>query len=321
MTEITSIEIKRYMPALGRVSATELISGYKNALFRDITPPELLAGITLTEKLFVKIDNSTSAQGVNVRHFLGDISPGGSRSLIYPGTQRNQVADLTGSERKYGAGRLSADVLASAVSIIVDVEPGNGAESIYQVGDEVRLFNATNKEFAIIDTVSAAGDQYTIGLVDGLLHSYAAADPTVISSCIKDPVIECIVDNFAQTSVGDGDYDIATSSVTTDNIGTIEQTWVGTFTSTTDYTLIGDTVGSVGTGNKGANFSPVNPDFSRLYLSILAAGFSGAHQIGDTFTFQTHPAAKGLFVDLIIDVSTTSYSNDNIKINTYVESA
>jgi len=317
---ILSAELKPYKDVSGRLSANEIISGYANALFRDVTPPEQLAGITLTEKLLYKIANDNETRGVNARFFISDITPGGSRTVLYAGTQRNEVGDLTGSERKYGAGRLSADAIASATSIIVDVETGNSAESIFQVGDEIRIFDGTSKQFIILNSVSWAGDQATLGLATPLDAGYLAATPTVIASCIETAAIECLTDNWVETSTS-GTYDEAGNPVVNDNLGGIEETWTLTFTSAVDFTVIGDTVGNIGGGNISANFTPVNPNFSKPYYSLLAAGFAGSWAINDTIVFQTHPAAQPLFADLIINPGTTAYSNDNIKIKMYVESA
>ncbi|RLA21687.1 MAG: hypothetical protein DRQ62_09195 [Gammaproteobacteria bacterium] len=320
MAEIIAEELKIYVDLAGRVSATQVVDGYKNGLFRDTTPGELLSGITHTEKCFYKIDNATNTQGVNARFFIADITVGDSRAVLFAGDQRNIVADLTGSERKYGAGRLNADVLASATSIVVDVEPGNGAALIYQAGDELRLADGINKEFAIIDSVVWVVDQATITLTAGLQYPYLSATPTTVSSCIKAAAIECTTDSWSLTSTA-GTYDIASYPTETNNLGTVEQTWTGTFTSTTDYTMTGDTVGNVGNGNIASDFSPINADFAKKYLTILAAGFGGSFQIGDTFTVITHPATQPLFCDLIIPPGAASLSNDAVELNMYVESA
>lgn len=52
------------------------------------------------------------------------------------------------------------------------------------------------------------------------------------------------VDNWVET--GAGTYNESTYPVLLDHIGTAEQTWTLTFTDATNFTVIGDTIGSVG---------------------------------------------------------------------------
>jgi len=182
------------------------------------------------------------------------------------------------------------------------------------------LNNGTDNEFATIDSVSWSTDQATIGLTTGLTHGYLSATPTTISSCIESATLETSTDNWIESSTG-GTYDEAGSPVTNDNLGGIEQTWTLTFTSTTDFSVVGDVVGSIGTGSVSTNFTPVNATFAQPYFSLLSAGWGGSWAVNDTLVFQTHPAAQPFFCELIVDAGTASYSNDDIHFSLIIESA
>lgn len=327
---IASAELKLYKSSVvtnesgngGRLSANEIVSGVANNLFPNITEAQRTAGITLKRKSFRKIANDADTAASNGKFYIKDITPGGTRAVLYAGTQRDTQGDLTGSERKYGAGRLAADVSAGATTLVVDVEPDNGAANIFQAGDTLYLSDGSNDEYVTIDTggVSWSVDQATITLAAGTLNSYLAATPTTVSSCLEAASVVTSFDNWVETSTS-GTYDEAGSPPTLDNIGTIEETWTLTFTSATDFSVVGDTVGSVGTGSTAGDFAPVNADFSKPYFTLLAAGFAGTWAIGETIVFQTHPAAFPHWCDLIVPAGTASYSNDAVTIGCSVEIA
>jgi len=313
---IAAEELKLYRDISGRLSSTEVLDGYKNGLFSDITQDERTTGITVQLKVFFKVASLANDQGINAKTFIADITPSDGRAVLYTATQR----DATPTGRKYGAGRLNADVIATATSIVVDAETGNGANLIFQVGDTLYIDNGTANEFAVISTVSWSTDQATIGLSSGLSNAYLAATPTTISSCIESAVIECTTDNWVETSSA-GTYDEATYPIENDNLGCIEQTWTLTFTSSTAFSVVGDTVGSLLAGSVSADYSPSNSDFSSPYFTLLSAGFGGTWAINDTIVFQTHPATQPFFAELIIDAATAAYSHDDIKLAITLESA
>jgi len=313
---IASEELKLYRDSAGRLSSIEVLDGYKNGLFPDISEAERTAGITLTRKAFFKISNVANEQAVNAKTFIADITPSGGHAVMTSATQRDTVP----AGRKYGAARLTNDVIATATSILVDAEPGNGANTIFQAGDTIYLSDGTSSEFATIDTATWTADQCAITLTAGLASSYLAATPTTVSSCIDSAAIECSTDNWVETSAS-GTYDESTYPIVNNNLGGIEQTWTLTFTSTTDFNVIGDTVGNIGVGSVSANFTPINPEFSQDYFSLLAAGFAGSWAINDMIVFQTHPATQPFFLELIIDAGTAAYSNDDITPQIHIESA
>jgi len=313
---IASEELKLYLASSGRISSTEVVDSVKNGLFRNVTEAEQAAGITITEKAFFKVANDADTQAVNARTFIADITPSDGRAILYDATQR----DTTPIGRKYGAGRLNADVSAAAISIVVDAETGAGADLIYQVGDEIYINDGTNNEFAIVYSIVWSTDEATIGLTVGLENGYSAATPTTVSSCIESVSIECSTDNWVETSTS-GTYDETGSPITNDNLGGIEQTWTLTFTSTTDFSVVGDVIGSAGSGTIAGDFSPSNADFAKPYFTLLAAGWGGSWVVSDTIVFQTHPAAQPFFCDLIIAAGAAAYSNDDIQFSMVVESA
>lgn len=307
----------------GRLSSNQVVTGVKNNFYPNLSDAQRSAGVPHQyRKGGYKVDNDADTPGTNGRVFLRKISPGDTRVLLFQTTNilRDTQADIVGTERKYGIGELNADVSASGTTLVVNCEAGAGADLVFQAGDTIRISDGTNTEYATIDTggVSWATDQATITLTAGLTNGYAAATPTVVSACIEQADVKTSFDNWVETSTS-GTYDETTYPPTLDNIGGIEETWTLTFSDATNFSVSGDTVGSVGSGTTGGDFAPSNPDFSKPYFTLLAAGWAGTWANGETIVFQTHPAAIMFWADRITPAGSASGS-DETDIGMYVES-
>ncbi len=307
----------------GRLSSNEVVSGVNNALIPALSETERLAGVTRKRKFFLKIANDADEVGSNGKLWLDQITPlDGKLTLFQSATPlRDTQGDLTGSERKYGVGELNADIAIAATSLVVNAETGAGAELVFQAGDTIRISDGTNAEFATIDTggVSWASDQATITLTAGTAYGYASATPTVVSSVVEQATIATSTDNWVETSTS-GTFDETTYPIINDNISTIEETWTLTFSDATNFSVSGDTVGSVGSGTTGGDFSPNNADFSKPYFTLTAAGFAGTWAVGETIVFQTHPAVISVWMELISPAAAAG-GNDTSGIGINVETA
>ena len=298
---ITAAELKLYGSTVvndaatngGRVSSNEVVDGIKHELFPALTDQERLDGITRNRKFGFKVANDDDIEGVSSHVFLEKITPGSSRIVLFKSANnaRDTQGDFTGSERLLGVGVLNADVLASVTVLVVDCEADSAADLVFQAGDTIFIGDGTNYEFLTIDAggVAWAGDTATITLTAGTRRAYAAATPTIIAACINQSSVKTSFDNWVETTAL-GTYDEATYPLVGDNIGTIEQTWTLTFTDATNYSVAGDTVGSVGAGTIGGDFVPNNADFVKPYFTLLAAGFGGTWANGESIVFQTHMA-------------------------------
>ncbi|OHU97350.1 hypothetical protein BIW53_02135 [Pseudoalteromonas byunsanensis] len=78
------------------------------------------------------------------------------------------------------------------------------------------------------------------------------------------------------------------------NIGAIAQRWAIVFTSTTDYKLIGEHVGTIYHGSINADCVPINPFASAPYLLIRKEAFGAGLSLnpGECFLFETTTASK-----------------------------
>lgn len=298
----------------GRLSSNQSLTGVAGNLFPSVTPAERTAGSTKYRKMYFKVANDSDLTLTNAQLWVSGNTPGADRITFFAATQRDTQASITGSERKYGAGALQTSALAGETSIVVTVE--DGSTIVFVNGDTIRISDKANladtggnEEFIEISgTPSVVGSNVTITLATALASNYASVD-TVVSSVYEPGDVAASVSNFSVTS-GAGSYNDTTNPVAIDAIGTIEQTWTLTFTSTTAYTISGDTVGSVGTGNVSGGAAPSNAAFAKPYFTLAAGGFSGTWAIGNTITFQTHPAALPVWFRRVVPAASAVQANN-----------
>ncbi len=324
---ITRPELQLYRPTIvddtaangGRITANEIIPSTSQNLFPDAGVTERAAGSDKFRKVFYKTNAASDEELKNVVVYLEFITPGDDRSYIFVGDQQNTQGDLTGSEDLFGVGTLDSDVSGGATSIDVLVE--DGATAIFRNSEFIRISEkadldaAGNAEIVQIhpsNAITVLADVVTVPLATGLVNGYAAATPTHVSSLIQAGDLLPNFDNFLVTSVGSGAYDEITNPLTLSNRATVEQLWTLTFTGATNYDVVGDIIGSVGSGSTAGDFSPNNPDWALPFFTLLSAGFSGVFTAGDTIVWETHPGAAPVWHERVIPPGAGSISGNSI---------
>ncbi len=334
---IQSTELKFYKSAAANdtgtngstMSANLVAAGVKNNIFPDISHAERTNGTTRYRKLFAKVASAENLALIAPRLFIEKHTPGDDRVLMFSGTQTDTQADIAAPDL-YGAGQLTTDVSAGAGSCVVITEAG--ADVIFRNGDLVRISDmdgvedtSGNEEWLRLDDttgVSWNGDEATLTFEAGatLANPYVAAN-TRVTSIIEPADIDTSLTAWTETSAS-GTYDEAGSPVALSSIGTIEQAWTLTFTDATNFTVTGDTVGSVGGGSiGGGDFAPDNADFSEPYFTLLDAGWAGTWANGDTITFSTHPAAAPFWLKQVVPAGSASLSANSVRFAISGESA
>lgn len=314
---IISSEIKLYKSAVvndtstngGKMSSVLIPSGVRGNLFPDVHEDERLSGIVRWRKLFVKIENDDDLIAANVRFFMKNPTPAQDYCFFIEATQTNTQGNITGSERKYGAGSLHSDVSAGGTTIVVDVEDPS-LNIFASTGNTIWLSDGTNEEYHENVSASLSSSQYTLTLAtgDSLQNSYSTTNDTKVASVFERTEVKCTQDNWSVSSAN-GDYDYTNHPLDLDNIGTIEDVWTFIFTSASEFNCSGAEVGSIGSGNVTTDFSPINSDFGKPYFTLEAAGFSGTFQSGDTITVATHPASLPIFIKQTVPAGAASAAN------------
>lgn len=295
----------------GRMSSVEAVSGTSNSFWPNISETQRRLGSTQYRKLFWKVGNSEGLALTNVKHGLMKPTPGSDRIYLFAGTQVDTQADIT-SPTLYGTGKLDANVTTGATSITVLVE--HGATVIFRDGDLIRisdkqtLTGTGNEEWATIDVApSVTGDVVTITLVSALQNGYSATN-TYVSSIIQTPIIKATVGELVVTSAG-GLFDI--NQVVPNAIGAVEQTLTFTFSSSTAFTCVGDTIGQIGVGGINATFAPLSVGNGVPYFSIPGSAWTGNFVSGDKVVFKTHPASVAIWEKRIVPVNAASIAQQS----------
>ena len=302
---------------MSRNPPVEIPSGVVGNLFPDAGEAERTAGSQKFRKTFYANHETTGLTLFNSRLFEELQTPGDDAFYFFLGTQIDTQNDLTGSEPRFGAGLLDVDASAGATSIDVLMESilpnvfRNG--ELLRLSDQADIDSAGTEEFVRIHPSTAItnlGTVYTVPLETPLLNSFLAAAPTKVASVLESGDLLPNFTNFVVTSAGSGTYDEIGNPLGLDNEGTIFQNWTLTFSDASNYSVVGDVVGSVGSGNISTDFSPTNPDFGVPYFTLLSAGFGGTFQASDTITWTTNPAAIPIWHERIIPAGAASFAGN-----------
>jgi len=299
----------------GGIMSSDLItSGVLQNVFPHALAAERVAGSTKYRKVFAKVVNDDDYTLLSPQLWIDIVTAADDWVTMFSGTQTD-IQDDIGTPRLYGCASLKTDVSIGGGTLVVTVEDDT-ISGIFVDGDTVRITDMEdpdsgtgNEEFHVISgTPSVSGDEVTITLTDTLENAYLVSSTTRVMSVYAPSDVECTVDNWVET--GGFTYDETTYPVTCDNIGTIEQTWTLTFSDDTNFTVSGNTVGSLASGVIGSDYEEDNPDFTKPYFTLLAAGWGGTAVNGNTLVFQTHPASVPIWEKRVIPAGALALSTN-----------
>lgn len=306
----------------GRMSSVAIVPNAKNNLFPDVSQSQRMAGAEHFRKLFLHLTNSDNRPLYNARLFLEDITPGDSYLLMYAVGHDDTEDDGLG--RPYGVGRLVADLQQGDQVLSVEFEHAQFATyRPFRIGDSVRVANVPatggmgEEAYGVVSDVTWSGKAASVTLHAPIGVAFNLDDaPVMVSSCITHAELKSSVTAPVINSVAGG----YAGAIECPHKSATFQNWTITFTSSADFRLDGDTLGSgVATGSTSADFSPAGP--SGAYFTLPAAGWSGTWAAGETLTFTTTPAAVPLFLQRVVPAGARSIANDGAAIGVNGESA
>lgn len=102
-------------------------------------------------------------------------------------------------------------------------------------------------------------------------------------------------DVWADTATGlpiTADYNEAAHPIQITNDGAITERWAIKFTSTTSFTVAGEQVGVIATGNTANDCAPMNPATGAPYFTIPAVGWGTGWAQGNAYRFNTTGASS-----------------------------
>ena len=298
----------------GRMIAAEYVNAVRENVFPLILESDRANGITLYRKIHCHLAKSDNSIGLQTRAFLTDITPGDTASYIIAATHRNTQGDISGTERKYAAGRLNSDVSVGDNIIVANFDLGNGANQVIQNGDMLWLSNGANEQFLTVSAITWVSDQATITTTETAAYNFLVADNSTCASVLTAENVTTSQSNWSKNTTS-GVYDETTYPLLLEHLGAVEQTLTFTMTDSANFNCVSDSLGNLGAGSLGANFAPVNPDTAAPYFTLRAAGFSGTWQAGESFSVQTHPAAVPLFWIYQVNSGAAPIANDNVTLS------
>ncbi|MEO5341070.1 MAG: hypothetical protein H7837_11245 [Magnetococcus sp. MYC-9] len=340
---IQANEIKWYKSALvndgasngGTLSAQECLDGVKNNVWPDVSQAERLTGSVKYRKTFIKVANDADLALINPQIFIETGTPGDDSIVLMAGTQTDTQAQAVGYSRFYGAALLDVDADPGDTTLLVNVENGNGlgGHEIFRNSDLLRISDKTsvdassgNAEFVRLagsNAVTWNGNQATLTLAAGeaLANAYLASQ-TRVASVIEAEDIEASSSDWSESSTA-GSYDEVTFPLRLDHIGSVEQNWTLTFTSSSQFNCYGQSLGLVGSGAISADFSPNNADFNKPYFTLSGGTppWGGSWSATDTLHFTTHPAAVAIWEKRTVPAGANSFSGNKVVVAITGESA
>ncbi len=319
-------DLKPYKPLPnGRCSSSVIISGAAKNVFRHITSAERQSGIELAVKIFWGISNADNGALLSPSVYQDAPTRGATEYVVqWVSTQRTAADDAAlkaeaATATLVGAAKVVADITAGAQSFDIGVKhadqhPG-ARHDVFKNGYKIKMVSHSTalgtdgfEETLTIDGTPTvvSGNTIRITVMEQIANSYTVGNTRCTSLIIEDE----IKPSFTAPSIsGSVTWDHNAQPLELDNRGTVEEDLTFTFTDATHFTLTGDTLGNIGSGTTDAEFAPVNPDFSRPYLTLPANAFSGAGA-GDTITLTIHPARLPVGELLVVPPASPSLANN-----------
>jgi hypothetical protein len=301
----------------GRMGTTEVVSAVSNNVFPNVTQAERTAGVTRYRKVYSKIYDDDSETLYNHKALISRQSPAGDYVQIKAGTNTDTQAQADDYTAWLGCGKVNAPIIADSTSIEVLFEINSGVQD----GDSGWLSDGTNEEYVEVSSVSWISNTATIILAAGTEYAYSAYSESVpvwFASYADLSDTTSGADNIVATTAGDGTFDA--TYMTLLNKGCIEDSWTLTFSGVSAFTCVGTNSGLSRAGSKASTFEPVDA-LGDIMFRVTASAWVGTWTTGDTLTFDTHHAAKAIWLKEVVPASTVSYSNNTPYLRIAGESA
>lgn len=303
----------------GRSTAIVIPSGVKNNLFPNVPQAERTQGSVKYRKAAIHIANSDSLALIAPKVYLLAPTPGDDRVTFFPATYTDTQSSITGMEPQFGAGTLNSNAAAQATTCTVLVE--NAADNIFRSGMTVRISDRAtvdgvgNEQFLLLSAnATYSGNVATLTFATTpLVYDFSAASPTYVSSVYTPPNTQATATDLLVTSATGGTFG-GLHTITPNGIGSVEQLWTATFSSSTAFEVTGDTLGSVGSGTTTTNFIPANAAYSKPLFTMHAQAFGGVFSSGDTIQWRTHPAEIDIWYKRTVPPGANSIAANRVSL-------
>jgi hypothetical protein len=254
-----------------------------------------------------------------VRETLHDLDPVGIPGST-PNTHPTALSLTTGSVSA-GADTLAIDKLMVRIILTPDSGvvgwkgiDGAGNVPLYFPGDRVLVLHATTPGTVYEWATVARPDYDANELVfeDNLANAYPTGSKVIRPIELGSLQAKVTGLPFMQQTwlrqwtdavVGSTSTGRYNGTVGLVNEGATTDRWAAVFKNTTQYDMISERLGVIGTGNIGTDYSPLNPLTGQPYFTLFASGWSSGLIPGNAFRFNTEAAAAPLWLVRIVSPS------------------
>ncbi len=165
-------------------------------------------------------------------------------------------------------------------------------------------------EHRVEDETVLTGVQITgqLDLLRQLTHDFPAIDTYVSSALLLGNLQAASTDAFSQQTwtnewadlrIGDpitAQYNQVANPIVVTNASAPTERWAMIFTNTTDFRVVGESLGQIMTGSTASVLSPVNPATGTAYFVIAPAGWGSGWAAGNVLRFNTVSAIPAVQV-------------------------
>lgn len=306
----------------GRMSANVITSGVAQNVWPNVFKSERDAGSTKYRKIFCKA-NSDDNVALQSNKILIDLPTAGDDWVVaFVATDTDTQADISPAARKYGAASLKADVNAGESLLIVtvdDVSLTTGNDQIFQDGDIIRVTSKPTpdsstgtEETLTVASHTVSGNDITLLTTTPLVNAYSVAGGSRVNTVYEpSEEVQATNESFVVTSSGDLAYDSTNYPPTLNNQGCVTQVFTLTFQDSTNFAVTGDSLTSLPSGTKNADYAAPNASFpGKNYIELNYLGFTGTPVAGDTIVITVAQAALPIWFKRVVPPACGSLSNN-----------
>lgn len=148
-----------------------------------------------------------------------------------------------------------------------------------QITGEIELNSGLSREFPMGSMISTA---LRLGEANGSLDLQARVQGVFDQNTWANDWLDIVAGDPAPATYNDTDFPLVV-----DNGNAITERWAIVFTNATNFNIMGETVGTIGTGSTGADCAPLNPRTGEPYFTIDADGWGIGWATGNALRFNT----------------------------------
>lgn len=179
------------------------------------------------------------------------------------------------------------------------------------------------QDMGLINDVQINGQ---ITLTKPVTHNYDADNSIVGSALVIGDMFSRYTSKFVQSTWNNvwadvpssatisANYNDALYPIAVTNKGAIQERWALVFTDNTNFRIIGEVSGQIGTGNLNNDCIPMNPITNAPYFKVSASGWGAGWASGNVLRFNTIASMYPIWCIRTVKQSEPTVLSDNFQI-------